>query len=329
MVLSKEKKVEMYRRMLKIRFFEERIVDLYARGLVPGLAHLYIGEEAVAVGACANLRDDDYITSTHRGHGHVIAKGGDVRSMMAELFGKTTGYCKGKGGSMHIADVNIGILGANGIAGGGLPIAVGAGLSAKYRKTDQVTICFFGDGSSNNGTFHESLNLAAVHGLPVIFTCENNQYGISTAQKMHQTIKDVSVRSIAYDIPGVTVDGNDVMAVYEAINKAVQRARSGKGPSLVECKTYRWRGHHEGDPNLGERYRSREDIKPWIEKCPIARFERLLLKEKVLTQAKIDGIKEAGKKEIDEAVEFANSSSFPKNEDIYQDVFREEMGGSR
>jgi pyruvate dehydrogenase E1 component alpha subunit len=329
MGLSKQKKLEMYGKMVKIRFFEERIVDLYARGLVPGLAHLYIGEEAVAVGACANLRDDDYITSTHRGHGHVIAKGGDVRSMMAELFGKTTGYCKGKGGSMHIADVNIGILGANGIAGGGLPIAVGAGLSAKYRKTDQVTVCFFGDGASNNGTFHESLNLAAVHGLPVIFTCENNQYGISTAQKTHQTIKDVSVRSTAYDIPGVTVDGNDVMAVYEAINKAVQRARSGKGPTLVECKTYRWRGHHEGDPNLGERYRSREDIKPWIEKCPITRFERLLLKEKVLTQAKIDGIKEAGKKEIDEAVEFANNSSFPKHEEIYQDVFQEEMGGSR
>ena len=330
MVLSKEKKVEMYRTMVKIRSFEERIVDLYARGLVPGLAHLYIGEEAVAVGACANLRDDDYITSTHRGHGHVIAKGADVKFMMAELFGKTTGYCKGKGGSMHIADVDIGILGANGIAGGGLPIAVGAGLSAKYRETDQVTVCFFGDGASNNGTFHESLNLAAVHKLPIIFTCENNQYAISTEQKKHQTIKDVSIRATAYDIPGVTVEeGNDIMAVYGTVNKAVQRARSGKGPTLVECKTYRWRGHHEGDPNLGERYRSKKDIKPWIEKCPIKRFEMLLLKEKVLTKAEIDQIDGDVKKEIDGAVEFANTSPFPKHEDIYQDVFQGEMGGTR
>jgi pyruvate dehydrogenase E1 component alpha subunit len=328
MALSKQKKLEIYRRMLKIRFFEERIVDLYARGLVPGLAHLYIGEEATAVGACAGLRDDDYITSTHRGHGHVIAKGADVKFMMAELFGKTSGYCKGKGGSMHIADVDIGILGANGIAGGGLPIAVGAALSSKCRKTDQVTVCFFGDGASNNGTFHESLNLAAVHKLPVVFVCENNQYGISTAQKKHQTIKDVSVRSTAYDIPGVTIDGNDVMAVHEAVSKAVQRARSGIGPTLVECKTYRWRGHHEGDPNQGERYRNKKDIRPWMEKCPIKRFEGLLLNEKILTQPKIDGIKEALRKEIEEAVEFANNSPFPKDQDIYEDVFQE-MGGSR
>lgn len=328
MALSMQKKVEMYRTMVKIRSFEERIVDLYARGLVPGLAHLYIGEEAVAVGTCANLREVDYITSTHRGHGHVIAKGADVKFMMGELFGKTTGYCKGKGGSMHIADVNIGILGANGIAGGGLPIAVGAGLSAKRRKTDQVTVCFFGDGASNNGTFHESLNLAAVQQLPVVFVCENNQYAISTLQRKHQTIKEISIRAIAYNIPGVTVDGNDVMAVYEAAGKAIQRARSGKGPTLVECKTYRWRGHHEGDPNLGERYRSRQDIKPWMDKCPIKRLERDLLREKVLSRAKIDEIKGAVQKEIDEAVEFANNSPFPKYEDIYEDVFQEE-GGSR
>jgi pyruvate dehydrogenase E1 component alpha subunit len=315
--------------MVKIRSFEEQIVDLYARGLVPGLAHLYIGEEAVAVGACANLREDDYITSTHRGHGHVIAKGADAKFMMAELFGKTTGYCKGKGGSMHIADVDIGILGANGIAGGGLPIAVGAGLSSKYRKTDQVTICFFGDGASNNGTFHEGLNLAAVHKLPVIFTCENNQYAISTEQRMHQTIKDISIRAISYDIPGVTVEGNDIIAVYKAVNKAVQRARSGKGPTLVECKTYRWRGHHEGDPNLGARYRNKEDIKPWIDKCPIKRFEKVLLEERVLTQARVDEIKETIQKEMDEAVEFANASPFPKYEDIYEDVFEKGMGGSR
>ena len=230
---------------------------------------------------------------------------------------------------MHIADVGIGILGANGIAGGGLPIAVGAGLSAKYRKTEQVTVCFFGDGASNNGTFHESLNLAAVHKLPVIFICENNQYAISTHQNKHQTIKDVSIRAIAYDIPGITVDGNDIMAVYGAVNKVIQQARKGKGPALIECKTYRWRGHHEGDPNQGERYRSKEDIKPWIEKCPIKRFENVLLKEKIVTKAKLDRIKMTIQNEIDEAVEFANTSPFPKSEDIYKDVFYEGVGGSR
>ena len=260
---------------------------------------------------------------------HVIAKGADLKFMMAELFGKTTGYCNGRGGSMHIADVGIGILGANGIAGGGLPIAVGAALSAKYRKTEQVTVCFFGDGASNNGTFHESLNLAAVHKLPVIFICENNQYAISTHQNKHQTIKDVSIRAIAYDIPGITVDGNDIMAVYGAVNKVIQQARKGKGPALIECKTYRWRGHHEGDPNQGERYRSKEDIKPWIEKCPIKRFENVLLKEKIATKAKLDRIKMTIQNEIDEAVEFANTSPFPKSEDIYKDVFYEGVGGSR
>ena len=199
--------------------------------LVPGLAHLYVGEEAaIAVGVCANLRRQDYITSTHRGHGHVIAKGAELKYMMAELFGKKTGYCKGKGGSMHIADVDIGILGANGIAGGGIPIAVGAGLSAKMRKTDQVTVCFFGDGSSNNGTFHEGLNFASVHRLPVVFVCENNCYGISVSQKQHQAIQDISIRAVAYNMPGITIDGNDVLAVYEASGKAIQRARAGKVP---------------------------------------------------------------------------------------------------
>lgn len=204
----------LYTTMLKIRLFEERIIDLYARGMVPGLAHLYIGEEAVASGVCAALREDDYITSTHRGHGHVIAKGAELNPMMAELFGKKSGYCKGKGGSMHIADMAIGILGANGIAGGGLPIAVGAGLSAKWRGTDQVAACFFGDGSSNNGTFHESLNLASLHKLPVVFVCENNGYGISVSQEMHQPIKDIAIRAIGFDMPGVVVDGNDVIEVY-------------------------------------------------------------------------------------------------------------------
>ena len=252
MTINKEKLLDFYHTMVKIRLFEERIVDLYARGMVPGLAHLYIGEEAIAVGACAAIRPNDYITSTHRGHGHVIAKGADLKPMMAELFGKKTGYCKGKGGSMHIADIKIGILGANGIAGGGMPIAVGAGLSAKLRKTDQVTACFFGDGSSNNGTFHESLNFASVHKLPVVFICENNLYGISVSQAKHQAIKDIAVRAIAYDMPSAVVDGNDVVEVHQAVSKAVGRARAGEGPSLVECKTYRWRGHHEGESESGK-----------------------------------------------------------------------------
>ena len=321
MECSNEKMIGMLRTMITIRLFEEKIVDMYARGLVPGLAHLYVGEEAVATGVCANLKKEDYITSTHRGHGHVIAKGAEPKFMMAELFGKKTGYCKGKGGSMHIADVDIGILGANGIAGGGLPLAAGAGLSAKLRKTDQVTACFFGDGSSNNGTFHESLNFASVHRLPVIFVCENNTYGISTSQKQHQMIRDISIRAASYNLPGITVDGNDVMAVYEATGQAVQRARAGEGPTLVECKTYRWRGHHEGDPNQGRRYRTMEEVKEWMEKCPIRRFEDRLVEEKILTKPKIKKIWEEIQKEIDDSVEYANQSPFPEPKDLYEDVY--------
>ena len=251
----------------------------------------------------------------------MIAKGAELKYMMAELFGKKTGYCKGKGGSMHIADVAIGILGANGIAGGGLPIAIGAGLSAKMRKTDQVTACFFGDASSNHGTFHESLNFAAVHRLPVIFVCENNTYGISVSQKQHQAIKDISIRAAAYNMPGVTIDGNDVMAVYDTCGKAIQRARAGEGPSLVECKTYRWRGHHEGDPNQGKRYRTMEEIQEWMKKCPIKRFEGKLISERILTQPKIKKIWEGVQKEIDDSVDFANQSPFPQPKDLYEDVY--------
>ena len=321
MEISKAKLLDLYNTMVKIRLFEDRVVDLYARGLVPGLAHLYLGEEAIAAGACGVLREDDYITSTHRGHGHVIAKGADLNLMMAELFGKKSGYCKGKGGSMHIADMNIGILGANGIAGGGIPIAAGAGLSIKLRKTDQVCVCFFGDGSSNNGTFHESLNLASLHRLPVIFVCENNQYGISVSQARHQAIKDIAVRSTGYDMPGVVVDGNDVIEVYLAVSKAVLRARAGEGPTLIECKTYRWRGHHEGDPNQGRRYRTTEEIEEWKKKDPIPRLADKLLEEKVLTRKKIASIEAKVTEEIDRAVAYANESEFPSVEEMYEDVF--------
>ncbi len=321
MELSREQLLFLYTTMVKIRLFEERIQDLYARGLVPGLAHLYVGQEAVAAGVCAQLEPRDYITSTHRGHGHVIAKGAQLKYMMAELFGKKTGYCKGKGGSMHIADVEIGVLGANGIAGGGIPIAVGAALSSKMRGTDQVTVCFFGDGSSNNGVFHEGLNLASVNRLPVVFVCENNLYGISVSQKQHQLIEDISVRSIAYSMPGVTVDGNDVVAVFQEAGKAIRRARAGEGPTLLECKTYRWRGHHEGDPNQGRRYRSLEEVQQWMGRCPIKRLEQTLVGKKIATRKRLQEIWERTRGEIDSAVQYAQESPFPQPQDLYEDVY--------
>jgi pyruvate dehydrogenase E1 component alpha subunit len=321
---NKSTLLSLYRTMQTIRQFEDRITDLYARGLVPGLAHLYIGEEAVAAGVCASLGANDYITSTHRGHGHVIAKGAALNPMMAELFGRRTGYCKGKGGSMHIADMEAGILGANGIAGGGLPIAVGSGWSAKWRGTDQVTACFFGDGASNNGTFHESLNLASLHKLPVIFVCENNLYGISVCQTKHQKITDIATRATSYDMPGIIVDGNNVIDVYQAATKAVKRARAGEGPTLLECKTYRWRGHHEGDPNQGERYRTKDEIAVWMEKCPIKRFSQKLLKEKIVSKIKLKAIDKEIKDTIDAAVEYAKNSEFPTIEEMYEDVYLNE-----
>jgi pyruvate dehydrogenase E1 component alpha subunit len=321
MKIEKEMLIRLYSTMVKIRLFEERIVDLYARGLVPGLAHLYIGEEAVAAGVCAGLRQEDYITSTHRGHGHVIAKGANLKPMMAELFGKKTGYCKGKGGSMHIADMEIGILGANGIAGGGLPIAVGSGMSAKWRGTDQVTVCFFGDDASNNGTFHESLNLTSLYKLPVIFVCENNQYGISVGREKQTLIQDIALRAANYDMPGVAVDGNDVLEVYQAALKALKRGWAGEGPSLIECGTYRWRGHHEGDPNQGRRYRTTEEIEGWKKKDPIERMAKKLLADKVITKKKMDVLRVQVLEEIEAAVAYANESDFPALEDMYEDVY--------
>lgn len=321
MKITRDQMVDLHRTMVTIRMFEDRTKDLFATGLIPGLCHLYIGEEGVASGVCGHLRADDYITSTHRGHGHVIAKGGELKYMMAELFGKKTGYCKGRGGAMHIADVYKGILGANGIAGGGIPIAVGAALSSKIRKTDQVTVCFFGDGASNTGAFHEALNLAAVLCLPVIFCCENNFYAISTHQREHQKIQDISIRATAYGMSGITVDGNDVLAVYRTAGKAVEQARKGKGPTLMECKTYRWRGHHEGDPNQGGRYRTKEEIEGWIKKCPVKRLEEKLIKERILDQAEITNVWEKVGKEIEEAVEFAKQSPLPDPQDIFEDVY--------
>jgi len=326
MEIDRDTLLKFYVTMLKIRLFEERVIDLYARGFVPGLAHLYIGEEAVATGVCAALREDDYITSTHRGHGHVIAKGARLKSMMAELFGKRTGCCKGKGGSMHIADMAIGVLGANGIAGGGLPIAVGAGMSAKWRGTDQVTVSFFGDDASNSGTFHESLNLASLYTLPVVFVCEDNLYGISVGQKQQRLLQDIALRATSYSMPGVTVDGNDVIKVYGAASDAVERARAGGGPSLIECKTYRWRGHHEGDPNRGRRYRTEEEIESWKERDPIERLVTKLISDEIVTGREVEVIKEGILEEIEQAVAFAEESPFPALEDLYEGVYVQEGG---
>ncbi|ABY94447.1 pyruvate dehydrogenase E1 component alpha subunit [Thermoanaerobacter thermohydrosulfuricus] len=324
MEISRDVLLDMYTRMVKIRKFEEKVAELFAQGKVLGFVHLYIGEEATAVGVCENLEDKDYITSTHRGHGHLIAKGGDLKYMMAELYGKETGYCKGKGGSMHIADATKGILGANGIVGGGFPIAAGAALSAKMRGTDQVAVCFFGDGASNQSTFHEALNIASIWKLPVVFVCENNLYGISMRQDKHQAIKDVADRAIGYGIPGVTVDGNDVLAVYEVAKEAINRARSGAGPTLVECKTYRYRGHFEGDPTI---YRSKEEVEEWLAKDPILRLSKHILDNDVATEKELKDIEARIVEEVEEAVRFAEESPYPKEEaaveDVYTDIVEE------
>jgi len=316
--LSKEKNIDLYRKMLEIRCFEEKVFELYAQNLVPGTIHLYTGEEAVAVGVCGNLRKDDYITSTHRGHGHCIAKGAQPKRVMAEILGKKTGYCKGKGGSMHIADFKVGMLGATAVVGAGLPIAMGAGLSIKLRRTDNVVACFFGDGASNQGTFHEAINMAAVWKLPVIFVCENNVYAMGTRQSTVMLVKNVADRAVAYGIPGVAVDGNDVLAVYEAAQKAVEMARKGEGPTLIECKTYRHKGHSRIDP---AKYRPKEEVEEWLRKDPIKRFKERLLETNVVMEAEIQQIERKVSAEIEEAAKFAMESSYPAAEEALQDVY--------
>lgn len=321
MDISREKLLLMYERMLKIRHFETKVGELFATGDMPGFVHLYLGQEAVAVGACAALNDDDYITSTHRGHGHIIAKGGELKYMMAELYGKATGYNKGKGGSMHIAAPQLGILGADGIVGGGIPIATGAGLSSKLQKNGRVTICFFGDGASNQGTFHEAINIAAAFDLPVIYVCENNLYGVGTLQYPKvRKVEHIADRAVAYGIPGVIVDGNDVIAVYQATKEAVDRARAGKGPTLIECKTYRWRAHFEGEPDT---YRDPAVVQEWISKEPLGRFKELLLKESVCTAEEIRAIEQAVVQELEEAVRFAYESPVPDVSEALTDVYAE------
>ena len=319
MALSKTQLIEMYRKMVTIRAFEYKIKDLFSKGTIVGDLHLSIGQEAVAVGVCAGLQKDDYVLSTHRGHGHCIAKGADVKRMMAEFFGRKTGICKGKGGSMHLADFSVGMLGASGIVGGGIPQAVGAGLSIKLRGTDQVAVSFFGDGASNQGTFHESLNLAAIWKLPVIFVCENNQYAESTPVSKVMLVKNIADRATAYGVTGVVVDGMDAAAVYEAVMEAVRRARKGKGPTLIECKTYRFEGHEEGDP--WTKYRSKEEVEEWKKRCPIEAFRAKLIKTKILTEEEAKKIDQETKMLIEEAVKFGEESPWPKPQEALEDVF--------
>ena len=318
MPIEKEKLIDMYRTMVRIRTFEERVFKENVAGHIPGVVHLYSGEEATATGVCTNLRPDDYITSTHRGHGHLIAKGGKTNRMMAELYGKKTGYNKGKGGSMHIADMDIGIIGANGIVGAGIPVAGGAALSAQMRETDQVVVCFFGDGATDTTRFHEGVNMASHWKLPVVYAIENNLWAMSTRTSTVRNITSLTARAAAYGIPSKSVDGNDVLAVYEAVGEAVAQARRGEGPTLVECKTYRHRGHSEGDP---AGYRTKEEVEEWMKKDPIPRFRGKLIEMGVLTEKEVNEIDQAMLKELDEAVKFAEESPLPDPEETLEDVF--------
>jgi len=316
--LNKDNCLNLYKKMLLIRKFEERVSQLFAEGEIPGFVHLYLGEEAIAVGVCSNLRKDDFITSTHRGHGHLIAKGGSSKLMMAELFGKKTGYCKGKGGSMHIADLDLGILGANGIVGGGIPIAVGAAYSASLRGTSQVAVAFFGDGASNKGVFHESLNMSSAWNLPVVFVCENNQFGVSTRISRITNEKDLSKRAVGYGIQGIRINGNDVLAVQKESKIAIDRARRGEGPTLIVADTWRHHGHFEGE---NVTYCTKEERNAWKEKCPILYLSNLIKKKFKLTDDDLKKDSEEIDNLLKDAVYFARESDFPAPEEALDNLF--------
>jgi pyruvate dehydrogenase E1 component alpha subunit len=318
-MVSKEKLFGLLHQMWLIRFFDEKVDEFFAKGMIHGTTHLCVGQEATAAGACAVLEDRDKITSTHRGHGHCIAKGADVNRMMAELFGRETGYCKGKGGSMHIADVEKGNLGANGIVGGGIPIAVGSALTSQMKNLAYVTLCFFGDGATNEGSFHESINMASIWKLPVVFICENNQYGMSGPVSEMTNIKDIAERASSYGIPGVVVDGNDIFAVMEATAHAVERARNGEGPTLIEMKTYRWKGHSKSD---AKKYRTREEEVDWrTNRDPIIYMKGVLMDEGMLTEEQANEIQEKARQEIEEAIQFAEKSPMPSIDTLEEDVY--------
>src|SRR6187455_515954 len=312
--------IDMLRRMILIREFDELAIRLRTEGKIYGAVHPYVGQEAVAVGVCANLTNADRVTSTHRGHGHCIAKGADVKRMMAELFGRVDGYCKGKGGSMHIADFAVGMLGANGIVGGGLPIATGAALAAQIEGNGNVAVCFFGDGAVSEGEFHEALNISSVWKLPVVFVCENNQYAANNAVAVQHPVADLAVRAGAYGLPGVAIDGNDVLEVRKASGEAIERARRGDGPTLVECKTYRWHFHamrHAIPPET----RPPEEIAEWKERDPIAGFATDLIARRVMSESELGGSHTSVRVALEEAVAFADASPFPDPKDVLADMF--------
>jgi TPP-dependent pyruvate/acetoin dehydrogenase alpha subunit len=309
----------MYRKMSEIRLFEEHVWDVYTRGLMPGLAHLYIGEEAVAVGACTALRTDDYITSTHRGHGHCLAKGGQLDRMMAEIMGKEAGYCRGKGGSMHIADMSVGILGANGIVGGGFGIATGAALSSKLRGSNQVSVCFFGDGASNQGIMLETVNMAAAWDLPAIYICENNQYGEHTPYQAVTGVEDIADRAKGLGLEGIIVDGSDVLAMFDCVQHAVNKARTGGGPTLIEAKTYRFHGHHVGD---AQTYRTRDEAEWWRDnKDPIKLLGDYMTAQGVAGQDELDAVYKQVEGEVLAAIEFGKDAPLPPPEQAYEDLY--------
>ncbi|MDQ0219145.1 thiamine pyrophosphate-dependent dehydrogenase E1 component subunit alpha [Peribacillus cavernae] len=317
--LGKERLKDLLYQMILIRNFEEAVEKQFMQGKIHGTMHLCIGQEPTAVGACAVLTNEDKITSTHRGHGHCIAKGSEVKYMMAELLGKETGYCKGKGGSMHIADLEIGNIGANGIVAGGLPLGCGAALTSKKKDLGFVVVCFFGDGATNEGAFHESVNIASAWKLPVIFFCENNQYGMSSSIKEMTNIENLADRASSYGIPGVTIDGTDVIAVMEETQKALDRAKNGEGPTLIEAKTYRWRGHSKSD---ARKYRTRDEEHDWMtNRDGIKLFKERLLNEGIITSEEIVEVEEKVKKVLDEAIEFAENSPEPSLSSLEEDVF--------
>ena len=317
MALSKKTHEELYRKMVQTREFEEKAAKLFIQGKVHGTAHFCIGEEATGIGVCSALEKEDYILQTHRGHNQGIGKGMDINRMMAEFLGKETGYCKGKGGCMHIADFSVGSLGANGIVGGGIPIATGAALSQKYKGQKNITVCFFGDGATNEGAFHESLNLASVWKLPVLFVCTNNLYGMSTSVEKSMNITDISVRADSYGMKGLALDGNDVVTIYEETLKAKEYILEN-GPMLMVLNTYRWMGHSKSDAQL---YRTKEEVNAWKEKCPIKRHREYLIESGILSEQEVEAINIQSKQDIEDAVAFAEGSPEPKIENIFDDVY--------
>jgi pyruvate dehydrogenase E1 component alpha subunit len=316
--INKEKLLWMYERMRLIRTFEDTVAGLFGQAKLPGFVHLYAGEEAIAVGVMAHLTDRDRITSTHRGHGHCIAKGVDINKMMAELYAKATGLCKGRGSSMHIADIDKGMLGANGIVGAGGPLACGSGLTTQVLGTDEVTICFFGDGASEQGTIHESINLAAIWKLPIVFVCENNLYAVSTPSSYHCAAGEICARAAAYDIPGVAIDGTDVFAVYETSGEAIARARRGQGPSLIEARAFRYYGHFVGDPQT---YKTKEEMEGYKAQDPIILFRRRVQEHDLISNAELAKIDDWAKEAVAEAIRFAEESPYPAPEECLADVY--------